>query len=501
MTELHEESATNLVSMLKGGDISRRELTAHFLGRIDRGNPKLRAFVHVDADNALDRAAKMDAHPHTANATVLAGLPTGDKDLVDRAGVPTSYGSKAMRGFVPAVSHPLVSTLDANGANSLGKTNTPEFGFPSYTENDLPGGVARNPWTDLPIEVSAPEDSFVYGPGGSSGGAAVAVASGMLPVAPGSDGGGSVRIPAAACGLVGLKPSRGRVPDAPGYELPGSLVVAGPLARSVADAALLLDAMIARTTAGTVDYRYASRPVGPTGEPSSYVDLLRGGGDIRPLRIAVNAWSPWSERYDIQCDPRASRVLSDTARLAEALGHHVEVFAPREFPGYVDAFRAVWRGGAASLPLGEEQLAAVEPLTEWLVRSGRELPVADLARGLARLSEFERFIIAQYAPYDIVLTPALAMTPRPLGWYDQQDGEQNFVQQCQYTPYTSYVNAAGLPAISMPVALDPLPIGVQAIGRPGEEATLLLFAQQLEAELRWDKRVAPGQKLAEVESI
>lgn len=495
MSALHEESAVTLVTMLKNGELSRREVAAHFLERIDRANPVLRAFVHVDAEGALARASEMDAHPQSANASVLAGLPIGDKDLIDRAGIPTSYGSRAMLGFVPTASNPLVTALDNNGANSLGKTNTPEFGFPSYTENLLPGGVARNPWTDRPVTESGPEDTFIYGPGGSSGGAAVAVAAGMLPVAPGSDGGGSVRIPAAACGLVGLKPARGRIPDAPGYELPGSLVVAGPLARSVADAALLLDAMIARTGVGVPDYRFASRPAAAGAEPTSYTELLRSGGQTRRLRIAVNAWSPWSEAYEIACDPVATDTLNETALLAERLGHDVELFTPAMFSGYVDAFRAVWRGGAASLPLTDQQLADVEPLTEWLVRSGRELPVADLARGLARLSEFERFIIAEYAPYDIVLTPALAMTPRPLGWYDQHDGEHNFVQQCQYTPYTSYVNAAGLPAITMPIAVDPLPVGVQAIGRPGDEATLLMFAQQLEAELHWDKREAPGWQL------
>ncbi|MFD2674087.1 amidase [Gulosibacter bifidus] len=507
MVELHECTATDLVSKLRNRDVSRTELTQHYLDRIERANPVLRAFVTVDGDRALERATSMDREAARSSdagddagidTTVLAGLPIGDKDLVNRAGVPTSYGSRAMAGFVPDVSEGLVVALDDNGANSLGKTNAPEFGFPSYTENLLAGGVARNPWTDRRTGNSDPREQFCYGPGGSSGGAAVAVAAGMLPVAPGSDGGGSVRIPAAACGLVGLKPSRGRVPDGSGYEFAGGLVVAGPLARTVADAALLLDAMIARDGNGNVAYRYASRPASRTETPASYLGVLQANGaPPRRLRIAVNTWTPWAEAYECACDPEALAVLERAVSAATALGHHVEAFTPTAFPGYVDAFRAVWRGSAASLPLTEDHLEHVEPLTAWLVRSGRELPVAEHARGLNHLAAFERHIIAEYAPFDLVLTPTLAMTPRELGWYDQTDGEHNFVQQCQYTPYTSYVNAAGLPAITMPVGGGALPMGVQGIGRPGDELTLLQFANELEQHFDWVQRTAPGWHLGD----
>lgn len=496
MNALHEYSATDLVQMLRTSQCSRTELTQHYLDRIERANPLLRAFVYVDGDRAIERARAFDDAPDAVNETLLAGLPIADKDLVNRAGVPTSYGSQAMRGFVPDVSDGIVEVLDAHGANSLGKTNTPEFGFASYTENRLSGGAARNPWAAGEFDPAQPQQSLTHGPGGSSGGAAVAVAAGLLPVAPGSDGGGSVRIPAAACGLVGLKPSRGRIPDASGFELAGQLVVAGPLARTTSDAALLFDAMIAKNAQGQATYRYSQMPAATRSQPRSYLEAVQHPV-ARPLRIAVNTWTPWSEAFDCDCDPQALAVLQRTAQIAETNGHRVEAFVPPEFPGYAEAFKAVWRASAAALPLSEEQLQSVEPLTAWLVRSGRELPVAQLADALGRLAAFERFIIDQYAPYDLVLTPALAMSPRPLGWYDQHDGERNFVQQCQYTPYTSYVNVAGLPAITIPVARTPQPWGVQAIGRPGDERTLLEFAAQLEQTIELPAGHSHGWQLGD----
>ncbi|MEP6842261.1 MAG: amidase, partial [Pseudolysinimonas sp.] len=199
MAELHDLTALEQLERLRRGEVAATELVEHYLERIERldsGPDGLGAFVEVTADAARERAAVI---AHLPKALALWGLPSADKDLVDRAGVPTRYGSRAFADYVPEKSDDLIETLDAAGAISLGKTNTPEFGMPSYTE-PLAGRPARNPY------------DVTLGAGGSSGGAAVAVAAGLVPVAPGSDGGGSVRIPAAATGLVGLKPSRGRIP-------------------------------------------------------------------------------------------------------------------------------------------------------------------------------------------------------------------------------------------------------------------------------------------------
>jgi len=465
--ELHHLTAVEQLDWLRRGEVTPRELVEHYLARIDSLDGVLGAFERVDADAALARADEVTAQ---SRAAALWGLPLADKALVSRAGRVTTFGSRAYAGHVPESSDELAVVLDEAGAVSLGSTMAPEFGFPSYTE-PLAGRPARNPYdTSL-------------GAGGSSGGAAVAVSAGLLPVAPGSDGGGSIRIPAAATGLVGLKPSRGRVPAASGFGSLAGLVVAGPLAHSVADAALLLDALVVRPGSPAA---WATQPPGAEDGPF-LAAATRGEGRFQ---LAVSCDSPWSSAYDIQLDPAAREALDLAVREFAALGHGVEELHIPEEPGFADAFRAVWQGGAASLPLDAAQLALVEPLTRWLVEQGRALDARTLAEALSWLAGYERRTIARFAPYDAVLMPALALTPRPVGWYDAEDGERNFAQQCQYTPFTSFVNVAGLPAIALPVHMtaEGLPMGVQLVGRPGGERTLLALGAQLERRIGWQKR-------------
>ena len=483
MTELHELTAMQQREMLERGELLPSELTAHYLGRIEQLNGQVHAFTTVTAEAAMERAVAFDAageRPSRGEAP-LWGMPFADKDLTDRAGVPTSYGSRAFLGYVPEVSSPIVTDMDAAGGISLGKTNVPEFGFPAYAENRLPEGPARNPW-----DVSRD-------PGGSSAGAAVAVAARMLPFAPGNDGGGSVRIPAAACGLVGIKPSRGRVPGASGIDSLGGLAVGGPLARTVGDAALLLDGMChgpARFTLGA-PVPESLRAAG------SFVEAL--AEPVGTLRIGWNTWSPWATHYPIAVDPQVEEVFHETLRVLERLGHDVKKVEPTPFPPYVDSFRAIWMGGAASLPFPDDMLDVLEPLTAWLVRTGRSRPASELAGALAMLARFESQIISDYSPYDVVVTPMLSGVSPVFGTFNQDDGELNFVQQCQFTPFTSYLNVSGLPGISLPVAQVEaggaalsLPVGVQAIGRPGDEVTLLRLGAQLEAELCWQDRIPAG---------
>lgn len=474
MPQPHELTALEQWQALQQGDISPTELTRHYLARIEALNPSLGAFVTVTVDAALARARHVEESvPRTAP---LWGLPFGDKDLQARAGVPARSGSRLMADFVPEESDDLVQALDAAGGVSLGKTNTPEFGLPSYTES-LAEVPARNPWNPR------------LGAGGSSGGAAVAVAARMLPFAPGSDGGGSIRIPAAACGLVGLKPSRGRVPAASGIDSLGGLAVAGPIARTVADAALLLDGMI--TPSGSrPDHHFALRAPGEDGP--LLAAAVRGEGRFQ---LGVMTTSAWDDAYEITLAPEALAALAVATDELSALGHGLEETTLERDDSYVPAFRTIWQVSAATIPAdGPEQEDRLEPLTRWLLRRGRALTARDLAEALKTLSAFERSFIRQLSRFDAVLTPALALTPRPLGWYDQADGERNFAQQVQYTPFTSMVNVAGLPAIALPVhqTADGLPMGVQLIGRPGGEATLLALGAQLERRLRWQDRVPPG---------
>ncbi|HEY0216851.1 MAG TPA: amidase [Cellulomonas sp.] len=504
MTALHDRTAVDLREDLRSGDLTATALTEHYLSRIDRRDGDLGAFVTVTADRARERAASVDRKSTTGTtgttgvdgttpaAPVLHGMPTADKDLTDRAGVPTGFGSRAFAGpyrYVPEVSSDVVQVLDAAGVVSLGKTAAPELGFPSYTET-LAGPPARNPW------------DLTRGSGGSSGGAAVAVAAGLLPFAPGSDGGGSIRIPAAACGLVGLKPTRGLLPAGGGVETLGGLVVHGPIARTVADAALLLEGMLPRRADGTVAHpRTLRTPAGPRG---SYLAAARHGETAegrRPLRIGVSTFSAWDPAYEIVLGAEARAALDVAAGELTALGHAVdEVRGWDPEPAYAAAFRTLWMAGASAVPIDDpERFALLEPLTRWLVGRGRGVPARELAEALAVLAAFERTMVARVAAYDVVLLPGMAMTPRPLGWYDATDPEENFAQQCRYTPYTSMLNVAGLPALAAPVhwtepdatATAGLPMGVQLVGSPGGEHTLLALAAQLEDRLHWQERRPP----------
>jgi amidase len=472
MFELHHLSAQEQWDWLRRGDVTPRELTQHYLDRIERLDPEIGAFVTVTAERALARADALNRDGRSA--APLWGLPLADKDLYDRAGVVTKAGSRLSRDRVAAHDSGVVEALDLAGAISLGKTATPEFGLTSYTET-LVGPPTRNPY-DLAL-----------GPGGSSGGAAAAVALGLLPMAPGSDGGGSIRIPAAATGLVGLKPSRGRVPSQSGLTSLGGLSVGGPLARTVPDAGMLLDALVSPDGRAPHDL-YSLRA--PENAAGSYLGVaVRGEGRFQ---LGVMTSSPWDDVYDVRLDPSVREALDLTVDHLSAIGHGIdETTLPKV--DYGRWFTKIWKAGAASIPAEGGDLDLLEPITRWLVAQGRAMSTRDLAETLQGLAAFERAVIERFAPFDAVLTPTLALPPRPIGWYDAVDAEKNFEQQCLYAPFTSFVNVAGLPAISLPVhEVDGLPVGVQLIGRPGREDVLLAIGAQLERRIQWQRRHPPG---------
>lgn len=447
MSELHELTAIEQLATLRTGELSPVDLVDHYLERIERLDGGLGAFVEVTADAARERARMLaGSSPFGA----LWGLPFGDKDLVPRAGVPTRFGSLLHRDFVPATTADQAAVLDEAGGISLGKTNTPEFGMTGYTESQV-APPARDPWNPA------------NGAGGSSGGAATAVAAGLLPLAPASDAGGSIRIPAATVGVVGIKPSRGRVPFASGMDSPGGLAVAGAIARTVADAAMLLDVQIA-------------------GRPYAYAT----GAPVAPLfsgtaRVAVTTVSPWDDDADIRLDHDARRAVDVASALLSDAGHGVESFAWRP-RGYARMFTALWRTSAARMTLSDAELDLVEPITAWLVREGRRLTGREVLDAFSAATAFERQTITEFAPFEAVLTPALALPARPVGWFDPVDAAENFDQQVRYAPYSSFVNVAGLPAIVVPVTTDASghPVCVQLIGRPGGEASIIALAAELE---------------------
>ena len=438
----------------------------HFLGRIEALNSTVHAAVTVTPESARERARLMDEG--SVPPGKLWGLPFLDKDLSHRAGVRTGFGSRVFdTAPVASASDPVPQAMDDAGGISLGKSAVCEFGFASYTES-MVFPPTRSPW------------SLDRGAGGSSGGAAAAVAAGLVPLAPGSDGGGSIRIPAWSCGVVGLKPSRGLIPAGTGFESLGGLVVPGPLARSVADAALLLDAL------------HGSRAVHhATASPAPREGFLGAlWRPLSPLRVGVTTASPWDDWADISLSPEATTALEGVARHLEALGHQVEYWQWTPPPGYADAFHTLWSASAVSLDLAPEDRPLLEPLTEHLVRVGDALSARDLALALRALTRFERAVIEEFSSFDVVLTPGLAVVPPPVGFYDREDAEHNFRQQVQVTPYTSFVNVAGLPALALPVSAtaEGIPMGVQLIGRPGGDATVLQLGAQLEGELGWQGR-------------
>lgn len=460
MTELHDLTALAQRDALRRGEFSPRELAAHYLARIRRLDAGLGAFVEVTEKEALARAEALaagSALDGVASRGPLWGLPFADKDLVARAGVPTRYGSRLHADFVPTASDPEAAVLDEADGISLGKTNTPEFGLVGYTESDV-APPARDPWDPR------------NGAGGSSGGAAVAVAAGLVSLAPASDGGGSIRIPAATVGVVGLKPSRGRVPVGSGMTSVGGLAVTGPIARTVADAALLLDALVDGRS-----YPFA------TGAPGSGPFLDAASAEPGPARIGVTTVSPWDDDIDITLDPDAVAAVQRAAVLLQEDGCAVDDFEWRP-RGYAPLFGVLWRASAARMSLTPAELALVRPMTAYLVEEGRRLTAAQLLTGLSAATDFERATIEVFAPFDAVLTPALAEPPQPVGGYDESDPEHCFARQVQYAPYSSFVNVAGLPAIVVPVsrAANGHPVSVQLIGRPGGEATILALAARLE---------------------
>jgi amidase len=475
--ELHHLAAQELWDWIRRGEVTAREATDHYADRIARLDPGLGAFVTITAEAARDRADHLSELVPTSRP--LWGLPSADKDLYDRAGVPTRNGSTALPTRPAAADHPLLAALDAAGAVSLGKTASPEFGMSSSSETRF--GTTRNPY------------DTTRAPGGSSSGAAVAVAAGLLPAAVGSDGGGSVRIPAAATGLVGLKPSRGRVPSMPGRSGVGGLSVAGPITRNVADAGMLLDALVAPT--GSAEPSPYALMTPDVGEGPFTAAAVRGEGRFV---VGLLDGSPWDDTVDVVVDPAARAAVETAVRVLGEVGHGVEEVAMPCTP-YADAFRVAWESSAARLPtVPGIDLSALTPLVSWLVARGQALTGTQVLDAMTALDTFSAALIGTFGRFDAVLTPTLALTPRTLGWYGD-DPEEDFRRQCAYSPWTSMANVAGLPAITLPVgATDDghpdgagLPMGVQLIGRPGGERVLLAIGAQLERRLRWQRRHPP----------
>ena len=468
ITELHHLTALDQAAAIRRGEIRPRELVEHYLARIEGLNRDLGAFVTVTADRALDEASEAERRLGTDGAlSPLFGVPTAIKDLNLVAGVKTCFGSLAMTEFVAPIDDNVVTRVRGAGLISLGKTNTPEFGLTCYTEPDV-APPARTPFD--------PSRSA----GGSSGGAAAAVSAGLVAVAQGTDGAGSIRIPASVCGLVGLKSSRGRVSAGPVMADISGLAVNGPITRTVSDAAALLDVM-----AGPMPGDPYWAPPLPEGE-TFLASTTRAPGR---LRIGFTKEPVIAEA---ELDKECGDAFDAAASLMTELGHEVGE-CPRLFSGsLVPEFELIWAVGAASIPVAADKESDLRPITRWLRELGRKADATRFMSALARVQFAARQTVVAMSAFDIVVTPTLAQRPALIGAFrDDDHPERDFEAQKRFTPFTAPANLTGQPAISLPLywSDDGLPIGVQLIGRPAEETVLLSLAAELEQARPWLERV------------
>jgi amidase len=443
--ELAYAGAARQAELLRSGEITAPELIQRHLDRIDRLDGELNAFRIVRAERALEGADTAQERLRAGDEAPLLGVPIAVKDNVDVAGELTTHGTGLVTEPATADSE-AVRRLRAAGAVIVGKTNMPELAlWPQLTESQT-FGATRNPW------------DRERSPGGSSGGSAAAVAAGLVAGALGSDGGGSIRIPAASCGLFGIKPQRGRVPLEPDADHWLGLTSFGPLARSVVDGALLLDVL-----AGTTAYSQAARST-----PGR-------------LRIAV------STKPTLPAKPKAAarEAVAATADLLRSLGHEVRehdpaygqlqpLFGPRYARGaWLDAQRL-------------ERRSELERRTRGIVRLGARMERM-AARARAKEGARAARINAIFNDHDLLITPVTAAQPAPVGRYEGAGAVKTFFAAGEFACYTAVWNVTGQPAASVPVGFDAdgLPTAVQLVARPDDEATLFAVAAQLEAARPW----------------
>jgi amidase len=465
---LLDRSAVDLAALVRSGDISARELVETALRRIDEIEPSLNAFTHLAPEAAL--AAADEIRPRDPRP--FAGVPIAVKDNRAVAGMPITMGSDLFADLVPRHEAFCVRRMREAGFVIVGKTTLPEMGILPTTESRR-FGPTHNPW------------AHDRTPGGSSGGSAAAVAAGMVPIAHGNDGGGSIRIPAACCGLVGLKPARGRVSVGPegGQSF---LVTDGVLTRTVLDTAVALD-VLAGYEPG--DANWAPPP------PAPYAELARR--DPGRLRIGM-AFDPPLEGASL--DPVNEAGVRDAAGVLESLGHEVsEITPPWSDLGLLQDFtRAFGPGIALTVYIGgrlagrEPTEEDVEPLTWEMWKLAREHDTISLLTAQGRLESVARSVVSFFAGFDLVMTPSLAMRPVEIGAIHGRgpDPMGNYRRSAAFTPYTAIVNVTGQPAISLPLyhGDDGLPIGVQLIGPPAREEVLLQVGRQLEQAIPWAHR-------------
>jgi amidase len=438
---------------LRAREVSSQELLEACLQRIQRLDPRLNAFRTVRAEAAQDAAREAQKRLDAGESAALLGVPIAVKDNVDIAGETTCHGTGAITRTAQRDSE-VVRRLRAAGAVIVGKTHLPELAmWANFTESET-YGPTRNPWD--------PDRST----GGSSGGTAAAVAAGIVGGGLGSDGGASIRVPAGLCGVYGLKPQRGRVPLAPDDDHWHGLTVFGPIARTVRDAALFLDAV---TDAGGFAAATDAEP--------------------RGVRIAVS-FKCTLPAIKLEAQRRAA--VERTAQLLTELGHAVVERDPR-YGQLLPEIMPHYVNGVARDAARLDDPTKLEPRSAKMARYGRWLGGRPLRRALRRRDATTARINAIFDDHDVLLTPLVAQPPEPIGEWAGKGPLRTFNGSGPYVGYTAVWNLVGNPAASIPAGLDVagLPVAVQAVGRPGSEATLLALSAQLDAARPWANRRPP----------
>ena len=462
-------SAAEMVGLFARKKLSPVEVMRAVLARIERVNPTLNAFVTLTAEQAMKdaRAAERALGRRGTPLGPLHGVPFSTKDLLVTKGIRTTFGTRLYADNVPAEDAPMVERLKAAGAIQLGKTNTPTFGWIGATHNLL-FGITRNPWnTDRT-------------PGGSSGGASAAVAAGLGPLAIGTDGGGSIRIPASFAGIFGHKPSFGRIPIYP-PSAAWSLSHVGPMTRTVTDAALMMNAC-----AGPDERDQFSLP----GEKVDYVKALRGS--LKGLRVAWSADLGFARAVDAEVKAAGQKA----ARRFRDFGCRVEEVSPG-WPSPKDAFLGVFCGGLAGrlAPYMAERRADIDPgLADIVDRAMRAGPTAYVQAWFDRLAwaDHPRHF---FDKYDLLLTPTIACPPFKVGLDNPTEIGGTPVEPYDWIPFTFPFNMTGQPGASVPCGFtaDGLPIGLQIVGRRFADAAVLRAAAAFERAQPWADRRPGGE--------
>lgn len=456
--ELMFQGVERQAELVRAGKTTSRALVEASLRRIARHDSALGAFRVVLAEQALAEADARDAEPARGP---LHGVPVAVKDELDLAGQVTGFGGAANRTPVGADSE-AVRRLRAAGAVVVGKTAMPEFGQWPFTESAAHGRT-RNPWDTTRT------------PGGSSGGSAAAVAAGLVGAALGGDGGGSIRIPAACCGLFGLKPQRGRVSTAPHPHLWYALGTVGPLTRSVRDAALLYDVLAGTTP---ID-RWSARPAA-----TPWLEAL----ETPPGRLRIG-YAARSAVPGVRPDPEHVGALLETVRALRELGHDVREVAPR-YPDATAPFVAQFCGGVRAEAAAVERPDLLERRTRRTLALARLVPEAAVERGIRAGERLAERVDRMFTTMDLLLTPVIGERPRPVGALDGAGLLTALVRSRPMVAHTALWNVTGHPAASVPAGhgSDGLPLAVQLVGRRDDEVGVLRVAAQLEAARPWAQR-------------